>query len=140
VAYAYQARHVPRDRRVLERPHRHRRGLIELAGEEQRPGTSGQSPGEQLTRVNPRQLDRASTIEHRLRHPPVDRGRTHQRYRRLDVAADPPRLPGTSHIGEREQPALLEPVAADQHRRCCRHRQLRMIDELVLRQRPHPAQ
>ena len=92
---------MPLDRGLLERPHRHRRSLVELAGEEQRAGVGGQSRRENLVRTSGRERDRTPAVEHRLAHAAVDRDRADQPRRGLDVGAEPLRSLSTAPVGER---------------------------------------
>ena len=136
-----QARDGPLDRGVLERPHRHRRRLVQLAGEEQSAGVGGQSSREDLIRVRLRQRDRTPPVEHRLPHAAVDRDRTHQPRRRLNVRVVLVGSLPTRAVGERQQPALRQRAPAEEHRaRRARHRKLRMLDDPLLRERTNPAQ
>ena len=86
---------------MLERPHRHRRSLVQLAGEEQGAGICGQGPGEDLARFGLRERDRTPAVEHRLAHAAVDRERAYQPRRRLDVGTASLRSLSTAPVGER---------------------------------------
>ena len=135
----HKARGVPLDGRMLQGPHRNRPRLVDLPGEEEGAGVGGQSCREDLFRAGLRELDRTSTVAHRLTNAAVDRERAHQPRRRLDVGVVGPSC--TGRVGELQQPALLDRAAADQHRGGRgRHRKLRMLDGHLVRQRPNPAQ
>jgi hypothetical protein len=124
---------------MLERPHRHRPRLVELAGEEQRAGQGGQSSGEDLLRTRLGERDRTPPVDHRPPDAAVDRERSHQPGRRLDIGDSFRSLPA-GRVGDLQQSAPLDRAPADQDRgRRGPHRQFRMLGDPVVRQRPQSS-
>jgi hypothetical protein len=126
---------------MLERPHRDRPRLIKLLGEEERAPVGGQCSGQDLLGARLRELDRTAAVEHRLLRTPIDGQGAHQPRRRLDVSIGSLRPPSVGLVGELKHPALLDRSPADQHRGSgARDRQLRMLQDHLVRKRVNPAQ
>ena len=99
------------------------------------------APVRSCVRAGLRERDRTAAVEHRLPHAAVDRDRAHQPRRGLDVITDRLGFCSTGLVNQLQEPTLLDPSPADQHRRRRgRHRKLGILDNHLVWERMNPAE
>ena len=128
------------DIRMLQHLRGGSRRLLEVAREEEGARVRSASAREDLVGAGPRELDRAAAVEHRPADATVDRARTNHLTQISTYRVGLTVLLTLRPIGELHEPALLDRALSGEHRgHRGGRRQLRVLEETVVRQRANPA-